>query len=191
MLNNSLYPERDRLNKELSVIKTKEDQAFESSLIAYNAKNTNYGVITGSIGVFCTIVSIIMLIFKEKAEHEIIEMIEDKTGKNISRIGTTIDFKQLESYFNDYAIKNDERLRVNDERLPKSIGFLDSIDQFNKSKKVIDSNETQADSKVIVIDKSRQKQCLNCGSIFEYKNSSAKYCSDKCRTNYNNQKRRK
>lgn len=118
-------------------------------------------------------------------------MIEDKTGKNISRIGTTIDFKQLESYFNDYAIKNDERLRVNDERLPKSIGFLDSIDQFNKSKKVIDSNETQADSKVIVIDKSRQKQCLNCGSIFEYKNSSAKYCSDKCRTNYNNQKRRK
>ena len=190
MLNKSLYPERDRLNKELSAIKTKEDQLFESNLIAFNAKNTNYGFITGSVGVFCTILSIIMLILKERSEHQIIEMIEEKTGRSMSRVGKSIDFAHLESYFNDCAGKNDERLRVNDERLPKSIGFLRSIDKFSEKKTISDSDETKVDSSVIVIDKSRQKECLYCGSVFEYKNSSAKYCSDRCRTNYNNEKRK-
>jgi hypothetical protein len=182
MLNESLYPERDRLNKELSATKLEEKQIFESKLIEFNSRNTNYGIITGSIGVFCTLLSIIMLIFKEKYEHEIIEIIENETGKSLKRQGTDIGFDQIEQFFNNYPM-NDKRFNRNDKHLSSGIGFLKSIGN-NKMQSV--KSETQT----IYIDKSRQKKCLNCGSIFEYKNSSAKYCSSSCRTEFNNKKRK-
>lgn len=94
-------------------------------------------------------------------------------------------------YQRDWQKKNPDynknRLRKRRKERPELQKIYDAR-KWEKKARELDNKEnkvTVTQNKVSVTAEPGQKVCINCGSFYKPKRVTARYCSDKCRVNYN------